>query len=66
MSTTLDADIHATMMFRLMFGTQDDHYESETAGALIRGLRNLDDESAKVTIRLWVMDAEARLRRSSN
>lgn len=60
MSTTLDADIQAAMMFRLFFGTQDDHYESETAAALLRGLRGLDDESARVTIKLWTMDAEGK------
>ena len=60
MLTRLDADIHATMMFRLMFGTQDDHYERNTAAALLRGLRGLDDESAQVTIKLWVMDAMPR------
>lgn len=62
----LDADIHGAMMFRLIFGTQDDHYESETAAALLRGLRGLDDESAQVNIKLWAMDAIAGLRRSSN
>jgi hypothetical protein len=29
-----------------------------TAAALLRGLRGLDDESARVTITLWTMDAE--------
>jgi hypothetical protein len=56
--TTLDEDIRGTMMFRLLFGTQDDHYETESAAALLRGLRGLDDESARVTIKLWAMDAE--------
>jgi hypothetical protein len=54
----VDADIHGAMMFRLLFGTQDDHYEVMTAAALLRGLRGLDDESARVTITLWAMDAE--------
>jgi hypothetical protein len=57
-TTKLDADIHGAMMFRLMFGTQDDHYESESAAALLRGLKGLDDESARVTITLWAMDAD--------
>jgi hypothetical protein len=54
----VDADIHGAMMFRLLFGAQDDHYEMMTAAALLRGLRGLDDESARVTITLWAMDAE--------
>lgn len=57
MSITLDADIQSAMMSRL-FGTQDDHYDSEVAAALLRGLRGLDDESARLTIKLLAMDAE--------
>jgi hypothetical protein len=58
--TQLDADIHGAMMFRLLFGTQDDRYEPATAPYLLRGLIGLDDESAAVTVKLWAMDAEAK------
>jgi hypothetical protein len=65
-TTKVVPDIKDKMMFRLLFGTQDDHYKSESAGASLRGLTGLDDESGRVTIKLWSMDAEVELRRSSN
>lgn len=39
----LDADIHGTMMFRLLFRTQDDRYEPESARAVIEGLKGVDE-----------------------
>jgi hypothetical protein len=56
----LDADMLGYMMFRLLFGTQDDRYEPETAAPLLRALHKLDDESAAVSIKLHAMDAEGK------
>lgn len=53
----IDARIHSRMMFRLLFSTQDNRYEPETASHLLRGLHGLDDESARVMVRLWAQDA---------
>lgn len=53
----IDAQIESTMMFRLLFGTQDDRYEPETARSLLRALYKLDDDSARVSIKLHAMDA---------
>lgn len=52
-----DADILSTMLFRLLFGTQDDRYEPEIAPRLLCGLIGLDEESGRVTVRLWAMEA---------
>lgn len=56
----LDAQVKSTMMFRLLFGTQDDRYEPEVAAPLLRALHKLDDESAAVSVKLWAMDAEGK------
>lgn len=55
---TIDSTLHATMLFRLLHGTQDDHYEAEIAPHLLRGLIGLDEESGQVGIVLWAMEAE--------
>jgi len=57
----LDTDVRNRMLFRLLFGTQDDHYNGEFAAYLLAGLRNLDDESAAMTIKLWVLNLEGQL-----
>lgn len=65
MSTpTIDASIEAAMIFRLLYGTQDDRYETENAGDLLRALHNLDDGSASVSIKLYAMDAERKVTRN--
>ena len=64
MPNVLDADIQSRMVFRLLFGTQDDRYEPETAAPLLRALYKLDDESAAVSIKLHAMDAERELPRN--
>lgn len=56
----LSPDIHNAMLFRLLFGTQDDRYEPETAVPLFRALVGLDDDSARVSIALWA--GEARIK----
>lgn len=63
---TLEADILNTMLFRLLFGTQDDRYEAETAPHLLRGLHRLDEESGRVTMRLRVMEAVIDLEEQRN
>ena len=60
----LDAQIESAMMFRLLFGTQDDRYEPETAAPLLRALFKLDDDSARVSIKLHAMDAERQCARN--
>ncbi len=55
---TIDASIHSTMLFRLLFRTQDDRYEPEVAGSLLRGLYLLDDETAEISVRLVALNAE--------
>lgn len=51
-----DAQVESAMLFWLLFGTQDDRYEPESAALLLAALHSLDDESAAVTITLYVMD----------
>lgn len=38
-----------------------DYYAPQSAADLLNGLRGLDDESAAVTIKLWVLEAEVEL-----
>jgi hypothetical protein len=38
-----------------------DYYMPLWAVDLLNGLRNLDDESAAMTIKLWVLDLEGQL-----
>lgn len=49
------------MMFRLLFCTQDDCYESESASYVIDAIAGLDEESCKATLRLAVMGVEVSL-----
>lgn len=53
----IDAQIESAMMSRLLFGTQDDRYESDMAAHLLRALFKLDDESARLNIKFRAMDA---------
>lgn len=57
----LDANIHGTMMFRLLFRTQDDRYEPETARAIVEGLKGVDDETFAVGMKVWAMEAERKV-----
>jgi len=41
-------------------------YDPETAGPLLRALHNLDDESARVTVRLWALEAEHQMETQLN
>lgn len=63
---TIDPALHATMLFRLLFGTQDDRYEAETARHLLRGLYRLDEESGRVAVWLWAMEAVIELEGQRN
>jgi hypothetical protein len=58
MSVNLDINIRNTMLFRVVFGTQDDHYDPVTAFHLLRGLAGLSEEDGRVGIELWAMDAQ--------
>lgn len=62
----IDADIQNRMMFLVLFGTQDDHFEPEMAASLLRGLRGLDDDSSRVSILLWAEEAATELREERN
>jgi hypothetical protein len=53
----LDADILGYMMFRLLFGTQDDRYEPSVARYVVEAIKGLDEASCRVTVRLAVMNA---------
>jgi hypothetical protein len=55
----VDEAVRGRMLFRLLFRTQDDHYEPETARVLIAALTGLDKDSGSVSIRLWAMNAVA-------
>lgn len=57
----IDANLQNRMMFLVLFGTQDDHYEPEQAASLLRGLRGLDNDSSRVSILLWAEEAAAGL-----
>jgi hypothetical protein len=61
MSVNLDINIRNTMLFRVVFGTQDDHYDPATALHLLRGLAGLSEEDGRVRIRLWAMDAKVKV-----
>lgn len=54
----LDLNILSAMMFCLLFGTQDDRYEPESALRVIAAITGLDDETCGVTIKFFAMDAE--------
>jgi hypothetical protein len=58
--------IHNMMTFRLLFGTQGDRYEPEEAGPLLRGLRNLDDDSARIVLQWWAERARVELDKQVN
>jgi hypothetical protein len=58
MPISLDADILSAMLFRILSGTQDDHYIPATALHLLRGLAGLSEEDGGVAIELWAMDAQ--------
>lgn len=49
--------IHLLLLWPLVV-TLEDVFVPNSAAALIKGLRGLDDESLAVTITLWAMDAE--------
>jgi hypothetical protein len=66
MSVNLDIDIRSAMLFRILFGTQDDHYDPATALHLLRGLAGLSEEDGRVGIELWAMDAEGKLKGQTN
>jgi hypothetical protein len=53
----LDADILGYMMFRLLFGTQDDRYEPSVARYVVEAIKGLDEASCRVTVRLVVIGA---------
>jgi hypothetical protein len=62
----IDSNILNTMMFRLIFGTQNDHYDPAIALHLLRGLAGLSEEDGRVGIELWAMDAENALKEQVN
>ena len=43
-----------------------DFYKPSVAAPLLRGLYKLDDESARVTVKLWAMDAREEVERTQN
>lgn len=60
-NSILDADIYGTMMFRLLFRTQDDRYEPETARAVVEGLKGVDNETFTVGMKVFAMKAMEHL-----
>jgi hypothetical protein len=46
--------------------TIEDCYVPEVAAPLLQGLRNLDEEAGRVTVKLWAMEAERDLRQQVN
>jgi hypothetical protein len=66
MMIKLDKDIQAAMIFRVLFGTQDDHYDRDTVTDLINGLRGVDDESLGMTIAIWAINAAEEIERYRN
>lgn len=52
------------MMFRLLFRTQDDRYEPETAYAVVKGLKGVDDETFAVGMKVFAMVAERKVTRN--
>lgn len=61
MTDILDANIHSTMIFRLLFRTQDDRYEPETARAIVEGLKDVDDETFTVGMKVFAIEAERKV-----
>jgi hypothetical protein len=62
----IDTDIRSAMLFRILFGTQDDHYIPAAAFHLLRGLAGLSEEDGRVGIELWAMDAGNALKEQVN
>lgn len=56
----IDSQIQSAMLFRLLFRTQDDRNEPELSRYVVEAIKALDDESAKVTVRLWAMSAREK------
>lgn len=61
MFTELDHNILSAMMFRLLFRTQDDRYESESAWVVLEGLKGVDYETFATGMKVFAMEAERRL-----
>jgi len=44
----------------------EDCFVPRTAAPLLQGLRNLDEEAGRVTVKLWALEAESGLARQVN
>lgn len=44
-------------MFRLLFGTQDDRHEPESAGYVIDAIKDLDSETCGITLKFAALQA---------
>jgi hypothetical protein len=62
----LDADILGYMMFRLLFGTQDDRYEPSVARYVVETVGALNEASCRVTVRLAVLEAIRQISKEMN
>lgn len=63
MSGILDQSIHGAMMFRLLFNTQDDRYDPDTADLIIDSIREQGEQVATLTITLAIDAAHWETRR---
>jgi hypothetical protein len=53
----IDKGIRCTMMFRLMFGTQDDHYVAESAQMVLDTCKEQTDKSCAAQLRVAALHA---------
>lgn len=62
----INSDIRNVMMFRLLFGTQDDRYEPEGAVSVLAAAAELDDEAIAAAFAClgWWAEMEAERRTS--
>jgi hypothetical protein len=61
MGAMLDSELYNTMILRLVYDPWNDRYSPESASALLRGLHHLDDDSARVSVKLWAEEAREGL-----
>lgn len=54
----IDTGIHNMMMFRLLFGTQTDHFDREWASSVVEVVRDMDNHCAAVTLEVYAIIAE--------
>lgn len=59
----MDHDLDIIYTWPLVLIIRDD-YDPECAAPLLRGLQGLDDDSARMSVKVWAIDAEREIERN--